>query len=54
MGSIVGHYWEVSYQVLDKIEGGDYLSNKMEHNEYLRLNPYVARKKGVNLKVTGS
>ena len=52
LGIIDGHFWEVSYQVLDKIEGCDYIRNKNEHNLYLKRNPYVARKKGIN--ITGS
>ena len=31
--------------VLDRIEGNNYIENKKVHNEYLKLNPFVAKKK---------
>ena len=30
-----GNFWEVSNEVLHKIEGPHYLLNKQKHNEYL-------------------
>ena len=44
-----GHYWEVSRLVLDRVESGSYLENKESHNTYLRSNPFVAKKKFINL-----
>lgn len=44
-----GHFWEVSYNVLQKIEGNNYLENKSRQNDYLRDNPKVAKRKGINL-----
>ena len=44
-----GHYWEASTMILDKIEGSDYLSNKDSHNLYLKANPFVAKKKCINI-----
>ena len=44
-----GHFWEVSEMVLSKIEGPNYLYNKGKHNEYLHRNPWVAKKKFINL-----
>ena len=44
------NFWEVSNLILDKIEGNpSYLANKDRHNAYLLDNPYVAKKKGINL-----
>ena len=47
--SLTGNYWEISYLILDKIEGSNYLNNKAKHNEYLESNPWVARKRYINL-----
>ena len=44
-----GHFWEVSFKVLDRIENNNYLLNKEKHNSYLKLNPYVAKKKFINI-----
>ena len=44
-----GNYWEISDDVLNRIEGGNYLENKMRHNDFLRDNPLVAKKKFINL-----
>ena len=44
-----GNYWEVSSAILDKIEGLNYLDNKAKHNAYLLENPYVAKRKGINV-----
>ena len=41
--------WEISSEVLKRIEAGSYLENKMRHNEYLKENPLAARKKFINL-----
>ena len=41
--------WELSNEVLDRIEGNNYIENKKVHNEYLKLNPFVAKKKFINL-----
>ena len=47
------NYWEVSNLILDKIEGKNcYLSNKSKFNRYLNDNPYVAKKKGINIYVS--
>ena len=44
-----GNFWELSNEVLDRIEGNNYIENKKVHNEYLKLNPFVAKKKFINL-----
>ena len=44
-----GQFWELSNEVLRRIEGPSYLENKLAHNEYLQLNPFVAKKKFINL-----
>ena len=36
-------------EVLNRIESNNYIENKKVHNEYLKLNPFVARKKLINL-----
>ena len=46
-------FWNVSNEVLGKIEGPSYLSNKETHNEYLWFHPFVAKKRFVNLYSTG-
>ena len=43
------NFWDVSNELITKIEGINYLSNKDKHNEYLFENPIVARKRGINL-----
>ncbi len=45
-----GNFWEVSDIVLSKIEGPSYVSNKTKHNEYLKKNPYAAKKLFINVK----
>ena len=36
--------------ILDRIEGkSSYLENKEKFNQYLMENPYVAKKKGINV-----
>ena len=49
MQELRGNYWDVSDTVLEKIEGPSYLKGKEKHNEYLRNNPWVARKRGINI-----
>ena len=44
-----GNYWEISEEVLNRIEAGSYLENKTRHDEYLKVNPLAAKKKFVNL-----
>ena len=44
------HFWGLTKEVLDRIEGPNYIDNKKVHNEYLKLNPFVAKKKFINLK----
>ena len=43
------NYWECSNEVLSRIECGEYLRNKEKHNDYLKLNKFVAKKKFINL-----
>ena len=38
-----GNFWEVSDDVLSRIEGVNYQSRKDKQNEYLRENPLVAK-----------
>ena len=44
-----GHFWGLTMEVLDRIEGDKYIENKNLHNEYLILNPFVVKKKFINL-----
>ena len=44
-----GNYWEISDDVFNRIEGGSYLENKMRHNEFLKDNPFAAKRKFINL-----
>ena len=41
------------YDVFSRIEGRGYLENKAGHDEYLKRNPFAARKKFMNLYSTG-
>ena len=50
---INGNFWDVSYDVLSRIEGPGYLENKASHHEYLKRNPFAARKKFINVYSTG-
>ena len=47
--SNTGNFWELSDEVLNRIEGGNYLENKAKHNIYLKENPFVAKKKFINI-----
>ena len=47
------HFWNVSSEVLARIGGTSYASNKEKHNEYLWFHPYVAKKRFINLYSTG-
>ena len=40
-----GHFWELSCEVLNRIERNGYVENKNLHNEYLKKNPFVAKAK---------
>ena len=31
-----GNFWELSNEVLNRIESGNYLENKLKHNMYLK------------------
>ena len=44
-----GNYWDLSYEVLNRIEDNSYLDNKQLFNEYLKDNPFVAQKKFINI-----
>ena len=48
-----GNFWDVSHEVLTRIEGEGYLENKASHNEYLKLNLFAARKKFINIHSSG-
>ena len=50
--SDVGNFWEISNIVLEKIEGPNYVKNKVAYNEYLLENPFVARRRGINTLVS--
>ena len=45
-----GYFWRVSTIVLSKIESDGYLENKRKHNDYLKNNPFVAKKLFINIK----
>ena len=45
----VGNFWEISDEVLNRIEGVNYLENKLKHNIYLKDNPIVAQKRFINI-----
>ena len=49
-----GYFWEVSTQVLKRIEGLNYFQNKLKQNEYLSFHPDVAKRKGINLCVSSN
>ena len=42
-------FWELSDAVLSRIEGANYADNKSSHNEFLKRNPYVAKRKFINM-----
>ena len=44
-----GHFWELSCEVLNRIERNGYVENKNLHNEYLKKNPFEAKAKFINL-----
>ena len=43
-----GNFWEISDEILNRIEGDNYLENKLEHNKYLSSHPFVVMKKSIN------
>ena len=45
----LGNFWELSDAVLIHIEGANYADNKSSHNEFLKRNPYVAKRKFINM-----
>ena len=47
-------FFNVSDEVLARIEGASYISNKEKDNDYLWFHPYVAKKRFINLYSTGS
>ena len=49
----VFHFWNVSNEVIERIEGPSYVSNKIRHNEYLLSHPFVAKNRFINLSSTG-
>ena len=40
-----GNFWEISREVLNKIEGPYYARNKSVQNSYILANPKVAKRK---------
>ena len=52
-GARVGNLWDISDEIFSRIEGPSYVANKAKHNVYLKLNPFVAKKKFINLSSTG-
>ena len=46
---ICGYFWEISDEVLNRVEGVNYLENKRKHNSFLKDNPFVAKKKFINI-----
>ena len=50
---MIAFFWNVSNEVLIRIEGASYASNKEKHNDYLWFHPYVAKKRFINLYSTG-
>ena len=43
-------FWEFSNLIIDQIEGNpNYLINKNKFNNYLLENPFVAKRKGINI-----
>ena len=44
-----GNCWDLSCEVLNRIEDNSYLDNKQLFNEYLKDNPFVAQKKFINI-----
>ena len=44
-----GNVWEFSDEVLNHIESGNYLENKLKHNMYLKENHFVVKKKFINI-----
>ena len=43
-----GNYWEVSNELIGKIEHAGYLSNKNSFNSYVLSHPSYARRHGYN------
>ena len=44
-----GHYWEVSGHVMDRIESPSYLAGRPAFREYLISNPWIAKRKKINI-----
>ena len=48
--NIMGNYWEVSVEILRRIESKSSPAARSAHIDYLKDNPWVARARGINLK----
>ena len=46
-------FWNVSNEVLVRIEGASYVSKKEKHSNYLWFHPHVAKKRFINHYSTG-
>ena len=44
----LGHYWELSYDIFDRID--ESVSNRNSYVSYMKENPLVAKRKKVNIK----
>ena len=44
----LGHYWELSYDIFDRIDVS--VSNRNSYVSYMKENPLVAKRKKVNIK----
>ena len=44
------YYWNISNEILTRIETPSYLENRVKQVEYLKARPYLAKKKFFNLR----
>jgi len=48
-GNSVGNFWEVSERILQRIESSSAIAGRAAFCEYLNDNPWVAKRKGMNI-----
>ena len=44
-----GNYWEVSWEIISKIDTPNAISGREDFNKYLQRNPWYARYRGINI-----
>ena len=46
---VEGNYWDVSLEIISKIDTPNAISGRSDFNKYLQENPWYARYRGINI-----